>query len=391
MSGFQSGIPILACLVGFALGTTGSSRILAQEDAAKLYQQAQDAEQRQDWAGAAQAYRELLKVAPELPELFNNLGIALHYQGRYRESAEWLRKALAKKPEMTGARLFLGLDHYLLGEYGPAILDLTEVARREPDNTAALLHLGAAQLASGAPSDAIPTLESALRQNQDDLETLHTLAQAYLAQSKALFDQGKGIYEKILEKAPNSARTHQILAEAFLSQDQPEKAIESYQRAIELKPDDAILRAALGETYFQLGKHTEARRELEQALRLQPNHAKANLELAVIDNLERKFEDALARLDQAAAGMDKVEDLYIERAKAQAGLGRNGPAVESLKTALALNPGNGPAHYQLAQLYRAAGETELARRHLQEFTRLEREAEAIRQSEAKRFLQEKKP
>ncbi len=392
VSRFQPWTSTLAGLVCLALCWTGpSTRLWAQPDGDQLYQQALDAQRRQDWDAAVQAYRGLLQIAPELPELFSNLGIALHYQGHYRESAEWLKKALSKKPEMTGARLFLGIDQYLLGEYGPAVDDLTRVSRQEPDNAAAWLHLGAAQLASGAPADAIESLEAARRINPDDIEILHTLAQAYLTQSKALFAQGKTLYEQILEKAPNSARTHQVLAEAFLAQEQPEKAIQSYRRAIELKPDDAGLHAALGETFFQLGKYPEARQELEHALRLQPRHAKANLELAVIDNLERKFEEALTRLDQAAAGMEEVADLHIERAKALTGLERAAEAIESLLRALRLDPDNGPAHYQLAQLYRATGQTELARRHLQEFTRLQKAADANHQSEAKRFLEGSKP
>ncbi len=391
-TGFQflrrtlAGFAALVCLsAGPLVG------VLAQTDASRLYQKALDAERRQDWAAAAQAYRGLLSIAPELPELLNNLGIALHYQGRYLESAGWLEKALAKNPEMTGARLFLGIDHYLLGQYDLAVTDLTQVTRREPGNAAAWLHLGAAQLARGATAEAIGSLETADRLNPDDIETLHTLGQAYLTQSRALFAQSKNLYERILEKAPNSPRTHQILAEAFLSQEQPERAIQSYRRAIELKPDDPGLHAALGETFFQLGKNGEAREQLERALALQPGRAKASFELAVIDNLEAKFREALVHLDQAAAGMEEIAELHIERAKAQAGLEQTAQAIESLRRALQLDPGNGPAHYQLAQLYRRTGETELARHHLEEFTRLEKAAEASRQSEAKLFLEGRKP
>ncbi|HEX5484081.1 MAG TPA: tetratricopeptide repeat protein, partial [Terriglobia bacterium] len=79
--------------------------------AEKDLQAAKQAQKRGDFAGAAAGYQAALKLMPEVPELYSNLGLAYYYQRQYAKAIESFQEALKRKPDLVSANLFLGMAY----------------------------------------------------------------------------------------------------------------------------------------------------------------------------------------------------------------------------------------------------------------------------------------
>jgi len=297
-----------------------------------------------------------------------------------------LEKGLQLKPDMTAALLFLGIDLYQLRRYQEALPLLRRARDVSPQDPLARLYLGACYLSVGSVEESISELEKAAELSPRDVEVLHTLGQAYLSQSKVLFDRSRQLYSRVLEMEPDSYRTHQILAEAYLAQEQPQKAIDSYREAIRLKPGDASLRFALADLYFRQGAYDLAREPLEKVIQIDGGHNPARLELAVIANLDQDFDTALLHLRQVLAANDENPDAYLELGKALAGREELEEALRALAKAAELSPLDPAPQYQLGVICRRLGRAQEAQQHLRIFQELEASADRRRQEDALRTL-----
>jgi Flp pilus assembly protein TadD len=83
------------------------------------------------------------------------------------------------------------------------------------------------------------------------------------------------------------------MGKAYLHKNRPEQAIPCFQRALDLAPDSARMHFQLGQAYLKVGQHEKAQSEIREAGRLQAEARK-------------KFEDTVSGKlppPQAPAGM----------------------------------------------------------------------------------------
>ena len=69
-----------------------------------------------DWARARVHSERALELDPELSQAWNNLGVALHFQGEERAALDAWEKAVGLDPKEYDALLNLGLRSAALGE-----------------------------------------------------------------------------------------------------------------------------------------------------------------------------------------------------------------------------------------------------------------------------------
>jgi tetratricopeptide (TPR) repeat protein len=149
---------------------------------------------------------------------------------------------------------------------------------------------------------------------------------AVIAMQEGRFADGIALAERALSAAPH-ARLHNMLGQAFIRMQQPDKALASFESAIALDP-----------------AHADA----------QGNRA------SVLADLDR-LDEAVEGFDRALALRPSPED-WCNRGTALQDLDRFEEALESCDRALALRPGMAMAHSNranvlrdLAQLEHAAG------------------------------------
>jgi superkiller protein 3 len=90
--------------------------------------------------------------------------------------------------------------------------------------------------------------------------------------------------------------------------------------------------------YFKAGKLDEAKAPLAKALASIPNHPQANLLSGIIACKQARFEDGVAFLKAAEAGLPDNADIYHNLGVAYSNLGKLADAEDAFKTELKLRP-----------------------------------------------------
>jgi len=167
---------------------------------------------------------------------------------------------------------------------------------------------GAAAASQEQPESAGPTAEElaalrrAVEQDLDNVDKRLRFAKALIAAGRIgpAMDQ----LEEALDREPGTAEGHAYLGLCYQLRSRPEDAVAAYRRALELDPDLFAAHNALAVLLIAKGEDGEARGHLERAIALDPAAVEPRLELASVLMRSGRFEDALAALDEVAAGGD---------------------------------------------------------------------------------------
>lgn len=152
---------------------------------------------------------------------------------------------------------------------------------------------------------------------------------------------------------------------------QPERTIRALLDRHIPRPSDAMIDQAIAA--FRAGDAARAQRLLEQVLALEPNNDRARLELAGVHITQGRFEEATALLDGLSAdGKLDPRSAALRGRLEFARVAAAAPPVAELETAIAANPGDCLARYQLAAVRVLGGDYERALAELLEIVRRDR-------------------
>jgi tetratricopeptide (TPR) repeat protein len=132
-----------------------------QNPSEKLRELADERYNQQDYAGAAEAYRQLLQTDSTQTELRFFLSACLQVMEQYPEAIRELDRVLLEVPDAYKAALNRGHAHYALGDYEAARRDYELVLELEPGYGLALNPLAHMQFYLGDTAQACRTLEEA--------------------------------------------------------------------------------------------------------------------------------------------------------------------------------------------------------------------------------------
>jgi Tfp pilus assembly protein PilF len=97
-----------------------------------LIRLADDYFERQQYAQAAAAYAQAVSLAPQQVEIYNNLGISLHYAGRSQEAIGKLKQGVAIDPHHQRIWLTLGFVQARAGNTPEARAALERAIAMDP-------------------------------------------------------------------------------------------------------------------------------------------------------------------------------------------------------------------------------------------------------------------
>ena len=131
----------LLVVIGFDLNSNG---LAAQQESQvqEQLQQALQAEQSGDLASAERAYRAVLRLKPDFPEIHGKLGFLYQLQGKFQQAAESFEEGLKLNPALPEAHFLLGVTYYQLYQYEKAVGFLNQAIAADPENSKAHLYLG---------------------------------------------------------------------------------------------------------------------------------------------------------------------------------------------------------------------------------------------------------
>jgi tetratricopeptide (TPR) repeat protein len=309
---------------------------------------------------AAAEFRKAIEAAPDLPAGFVGLGQALMQSGDYQNAINPLKRALALNPDLQGAEQLLGFSLLAAGYAGEAIPHLEKVQ--------ALDGLGVAQLKIGKFAEATATLQAALAKRPGDVDLMYYLGRASGMLSRQTFEQ-------LRATDPESARAHQILGETYAVLHNTEGAEQQYGEALRLRPATPGVHLELGEVYAANSQWDKAEKEFRAEAVLQPGDAEAAFRLGNALLQQGKAKEARRELERAGGLAPGMADVLYALGKAASLDGDPAAAEKTWRAMLAIHQ-DGPlaaqAHFGLAGIYRARGDSAKADAEMKEFQRLQK-------------------
>jgi len=169
---------------------------------------------------------------------------------------------------------------------------------------------------------------------------------------KGNYDAAAKDFQQAIGLSPNSPYTqdsYEYLAQSLLNLNQPDEAIKAYQQAIKQDPTNDTYLENLGDIYFSLGQYDDAAAEYSQAVRINPTSTtewyslgQAYEQTGNYAGAEQAFNKIRGQSpEEAAFGLGQTYHL----------MGDYDDAVSELQSAIAIDPTQEDAYYELGRVY----------------------------------------
>ena len=161
--------------------------------------------------------------------------MTLTEQGRLDEAIAAFRQAIRLKPDLAEAHSGLGDALAAQGKLDEAISACRQAIRAKPDLAAAHSSLGNTLAAQGKLDEAIPAYRQAIRIKPEFAEANSNLGNALAQQGK--LEEALAAYRRAIRIKPDYAEALVNLANVLREQGNLDEAIAAYRQAISIKPD----------------------------------------------------------------------------------------------------------------------------------------------------------
>ncbi|MDB5933880.1 MAG: prsT [Massilia sp.] len=309
------------------------------------------------YPAATESLQQILRAAPEYYPAILLLGAVESATGANQLAEQHVQKFLAAYPGHLHATKLMG-TLYMRANNSGAVLELVApLLAKHADDVDLLMLAGEAHMRARHFSQAAEYFEraSALRPR---LSTLHTAA--------ALGRLGNGEHERAmaeLERAAvldiKSPRNGTLLVMGYLRANAPDKALAAV-RDMEKQGDGALVQNLKGGVFLARQDLAGARASFARALAHDPLYLPALDNLAQLDLLEKRPDDAKKRYQAALAKSPKSAPLMEALARLATGQGRPQEAIGWLERACRENPESTTLALRLADYYVRGGDTRKA-------------------------------
>jgi len=391
--------------IGFALLLTLAPSVAAGQgtsDAAKSRPSANTAANEKDrlFRAGAQAYasgryaeavaplENLARVAPDVFEVHELLGLVYAAQSQDAKANDHLSKAVRLKPDSAAARSNLAACYARLGKMDLAETEFSKAVELEPDTYGTNHNLGAAYAHNGKVAKAIPYLEKAQSLNPGSYDNEYDLSLAYFMTSR-LSDARNSAQS--LMKLKDTAELHNLLAQieekdgnfiaaarefqaaAHLEPSESnlfdwggellvhrtlDPAVEVFKQATERYPQSSRLMFALGMVYYARGNYDDAVKAFLRGADLDPHDSRCYKFLSrAYDSSPSQAAEVIERFRRYAQMQpDNGMALYYYAMSLWKGKRAQDPEFEPgsidllLRRAIAADPKLAEAHLQLGNL-----------------------------------------
>ena len=340
-------------------------------DLQRLSDEARSALAAKKWEQAASILGRLASLAPSVPEVEANLGLALYFEGRASEALAAFDRARKLNPALPQVDLMAGLCDADLGRFQEAVEVLGPAFASPPDaEIGRLVGLQLARAYAGLKQfdKAMAAAEELLRRYPGDAEILYQVSRLHADRSFALMAE-------LVRTSPDSAWTHYANAQVQESQDRYAAAEQEYRNAIERDPRLPGARYRLGRVILSASRDPDsverARHEFERELTISPRNADAEFELGEIDRERGETGAAMGHFERALRYQPEFPEAQVGISRTLMKLGRTKEALSHLEAAARLDPGNKVPHYLLSTAYKSLGDEAAARKEIALYRKIE--------------------
>jgi serine/threonine protein kinase/tetratricopeptide (TPR) repeat protein len=266
---------------------------------------------------AEREYQAALALDPVSVAAFQGLADVYRLSARSEEAEAVYQKAIKLRPDDWLTQTMLGTFYYEQSRYAEAEAPFRRGTDLTPDNFLAWYNLGALHLTDGKYELAAAEFRKSLALKEGPGGYLG-LAAVYAAQGR--YRDAAKINEKALALGPNSFVTAGNLADAYrwtpeLAANAPEmyrRAIENTDRALITNPKDTYALSMRAVYWAKLGDRRQALEDIGKVRALAPSDARFLFRTALIQELGRDREHALASLAEALRAGFSWEEISHE-------------------------------------------------------------------------------
>lgn len=192
----------------------------------------------EDDSAAYQALWSASKLAPNVPEIWNNIGAVCGRQGRIESAINAFRHVCTLDPKHASAPLNLGRLLLNRGQPEEAERWLRQADLARPHHSITLRLMANARLAMGQPRLALQAGLAATEAAPDDPWALLAIGKAYLALRK--LNHAREAFHAVLKHVPKHPDTTYYLAETEEKAGRIEEARSLFEEVLELDIDPAF-------------------------------------------------------------------------------------------------------------------------------------------------------
>jgi tetratricopeptide (TPR) repeat protein len=377
-----------------------------------------------DYSKAVLDFRNAVAIAPNDAEAYYQLGWSLLQQGRLRDAAAAMRKAIELNPRHTGAQVKLAELLVLAGDEDSAKQSkerMKDILSDSPDNPDALTALALAELRFGDLKEGEQHLRQALAKAPQNLQSSMILARVKLEIHD--YDAAEQVLKEAVRSNPASVEGALGLAWFYRARERWTDAEAQFRNVLKIDQKNAMALDGLATVLFQKGQKDQAEQFYRQAAALPDKHYKhhhaaylfqegqrdaAIAEFATLVKQDPKDRDARSRLISAylladrQADAEKVlasalksnpkdTDALLQRAQILVRTGKADDSKKDLIQVLQYQPNTPMAHYLLAKADQANGQTQQRRQELDEALRLQPDLLGVRIELAQALLESNQP
>jgi serine/threonine protein kinase/TolB-like protein len=189
----------------------------------------------------------------------------------------------------------------------------------------------------------------------DSLPEVHTsLGSIYTATGKG--PEAIAALRRALDLVPNSDDGMRRLGVAYAAAGGQQKAIDEYRQAIRTNPYLWLNFNFLGSAYNSGGQYDKALAAFQQVTRLEPDLATGYANMGTVYLAQDKWSDCIAEYERAIS-IDPKPLYYSNRGVAYFRLARYPESIKDFDKAVGLNPNDAGFRLNLADAYRASGQS----------------------------------
>ena len=300
-----------------------------------------------EWAEAADAYRQALKLQAHFAPAETGLAQVLLAQGKPDDAATLAAQAVKDDPNYGLAYLVQAEVALRAEQADDALAALKEAETHLPDSPLVPLYRAEAYLMLGEPQKAYAEAKKAHDRDMTLLPAYKVLGQAAFALGK--LDEAVLYFRTYLTYAPGDEAVYRALAEAYLKQGNTDNALAAAKKVVETSPYDADALQLLARVYLARHEGDQAVKTLETAVRVHPNDFNLHMALVEAQLAAGHPGNAFHQLQDTQPLLKKQEQwytFYYWRAKVLTALDVTDAAIEDWKRVLNAPAGMVPKTWQ---------------------------------------------
>ena len=305
-----------------------------------------------------EAVRELTRAVrrePNLSSAHEQLGVAYQAKGDDEQALIEFKKAVQLNPKSASAHYFRGSLYADRDDFERSYQDASEAHKLESNPQSDAL-LAKVAIHIGKCDEAIALLKPITESASSDPANLYLLSSAYKCAGQSELANSASAEFEARSRQAQETRTRTMEADHLAGEagelarkNQLATALELTTRALEKDPENAATHALLAKIDFSRGDIATARQEIARALEKDPYNPDYLYVSGKVLEAQKDNEAALQAFQRTVLVNPNESDAYYEMAKIYQQQGKNRRAVEALRKAVQLSPDDPEYKKALAQ------------------------------------------